>query len=154
MKHCARCNLDVDSEFCPTCGSLAKPIEDASARKGLPGQTFECAIWKGAMLGISIGQKNRAKFFSVRRPRVELVIDEQLCRAELSDNFWTTCPEIRTAVDEAGKNRLTEWIRKNGLLPPRESMKARGVTDRVVLEVIVPEERFRVRVAEGSGNAK
>jgi hypothetical protein len=151
MKHCARCNLDVDSEFCPSCGSLARPMVGLAARKGSPGQTFKCSIWSGGMPGIRIGKDDRERFFSVDKPSIDLVIDERLCRVELSDNFWTTCPEIRVAVDGTGKNRLTEWIKKNGLLPPKDSKKARGVTDRVVMVVVVPEQRFRVRVAEVAG---
>jgi len=156
MNHCSRCDLDTDQPFCPRCGALsrARPVGPEAPPKGAPGQTFECLIWNGAMPGIRVGAANRERFFSPKRSRIELVIDDRLCRVDLADNFWTSCPEIRAAVDEGGMNRLEAWIEAKGLLPPGDSEKLRGRADRVVLEVVAPEERFRVRVAEGAGREK
>ncbi len=153
MNHCNRCNKDIGQPFCPECGSLAKALVHGPGEpvKGAPGQTFECVIWQGQMRGIKIGSPNRARFFSVRRSRIELVIDGEACLVELADNFWSTCTEIRVAMDRNGRNRLGDWIEKNGLLPPGESKRLRGKADTVVVEVLVPEERFGVRLSEGSG---
>jgi hypothetical protein len=154
MKHCSRCNLDVDGQFCTSCGSLTRPLEHQPGEplKGAPGECFECVIWHGASSGIRVGAPNRKRYFSVRRPRIELEIDGVACRVELGDNFWGQSPEIRVALDGNGENRLKAWIEGKGLLPPADSKKLRGREDRVVLEVVVPEERFSVKAKEGSGS--
>lgn len=103
------------------------------------------------MLGISIGRENRDRFFSRRNARIQLIIDKHMCLVELVDNFWTTCPEIRVAKDEVGTNYLESWIIEHGLLPPGASVKLRGKPDKVLLEVVIPEERFRVLIPHGSG---
>jgi hypothetical protein len=156
MKHCSRCNLDIDGQFCTSCGSLTKPLErqPGEPAKGAPGETFECVIWRGATPGIRVGVPNRKRFFSIRRSRIELVLDGELCRVELGDNFWGQCPEIRVAQDAGGKNCLKAWIERKGLLAPGDSKRLRGREDRVVFEVLVPEERFGLKVKEGSGRAE
>jgi len=156
MKHCSRCNLDTAEAFCTRCGSLAKPSLSGpeTPSKGAPGQTFECVIWQGQTRGIKIGRVSRKRFFSVRKSRIELVINDEVCLAELADNFWTTCPEIRVALDGNGANRLSAWIEAQGLMAPGASIRLRGKEDKVVMEVVVPEERFRVTVAEGAERNK
>jgi hypothetical protein len=58
------------------------------------------------------------------------------------------------ALDAGGKNCLKAWIERKGLLAPGDSKRLRGKEDRVVFEVLVPEERFGLKVKEGSGRAK
>lgn len=117
-----------------------------SARGGnlAEGQRMLCKIWSGPMLGIRIATPNRNRYFSRQNKSIFIEIEGKLCRTELPDTFWTTCPEIRVALDEHGRNYLSYWITKNNLLPPTRSKELKGKEDIVVLEVAEPRKRFKL----------
>lgn len=110
------------------------------------GDRIECTIWSGPQPGIYIGFTNRDRHFSQEFEEIEIEIDGKLCKVNLPPSFWVSCPEIRVARDEKGKNVLLEWIRKNNLMPPTKSRKIKGKEDRVILEVIEPYRKFKLRL--------
>jgi len=112
------------------------------------GDKIICSIWSGPMPGIYIGFVNRDEYFSPDINRIILVIDERECIVDLPPSFWKSCPEIRVARDRFGRNYLSYWIRKNNLLPPGLSRQVKGKEDRVVLEVIEPFRKFRLKKYE------
>ena len=107
-------------------------------------QRMLCKIWSGPMLGIRIVAPNRNRYFSRQNKSILIEIEGKLCRTELPDTFWTTCPEIRVALDEHGRNYLSYWITKNNLLPPTRSKELKGKEYIVVLEVAEPRKRFKL----------
>jgi len=112
------------------------------------GDVMECSIWSGPQKGVRIGEVNRRLHFSRTHERILIEIEGEECTVNFSEfqRFWTTCPEIRVAKNDAGKNKLKEFIENNNLLPPKESSEKKGRADKIYLEVVVPYQRFRIRV--------
>ena len=109
---------------------------------------MECSIWSGPQKGIRIGEVNRRLHFSQNYESIVIEIEGKPCTVDFSTfpNFWTTCPEIRVAKNEVGRDKLKEFIEKNNLLPPMESLKKKGRKDKIYLEVVVPYRRFKLRM--------
>ena len=108
------------------------------------GDKMICSIWSGPQPGIYIGFPNRRKHFSKENNDVIIEIDGDECTSYLPSSFWRGCPEIRVAKSRTGFNVLMNWIRKNGLLPPKDSLEKKGKKDTVTLEVVKPYRRFRL----------
>ena len=155
MRYCKKCKKEVKGGFCPDCKGMTilKP-EVNYVPLGTPGDSFECTIWQGPndTRGIRIGA-HRDRYFSKRHSRIVLYLDNVRCLVELTEGFWHKCPEIRFAVNDSGENYLDKWIRKHGLQPLGTASMLRGGADIMMLEVVVPEEEFRVKIKEGSGRA-
>jgi hypothetical protein len=62
-------------------------------------------------------------------------------RSEISNERG---PQIRTAKDDAGENFLEQWILKNDLLPPALAKNGKGKEDIVLIEVIEPDNEYKV----------
>lgn len=108
------------------------------------GDRMICSIWSGNQPGIYIGFPKRREYFSKHYNDVIIDIDGEKCIASLPPSFWRSCPEIRVARSKTNFNVLMNWIRKNGLLSPRESIKKKGRKDTVILEVIEPYRKFKL----------
>ena len=100
------------------------------------------------MLGIYIGFPNRDKHFSKEIKEMKIEIDGKSCIVKLTPSFWRSCPEIRVARDEFRNNRLSEWIKKNNLMPPTSSRRIKGKKDKVILEVVQPYKKFKLYVQD------
>lgn len=118
------------------------------ATRSRKGDAFEVTIWPGPndTRGLRIGERNRERFFNPAVRTIVLHLDGVRCVTRLTDGFWSRCPEIRVAKDDAGRNFLAEWIRKHGLQPPGIARRLRGRPDLVVLKVLDPENEFTVSV--------
>jgi hypothetical protein len=148
IRWCESCRIKTDTIFCPKCRNLTtiKRPEREEASLSNRGDIFECKIWQGPNFGrgIRIGMPNRDKFFSKETSMVVLHIEGVRCIAELTKGFWGKCPEIRIAKDDAGENFLEQWILKNDLLPPGLSGGKKGKYDIVLIEVVEPDNEFKL----------
>ena len=152
MKYCKKCDVEIESTFCPKCKSLTtNKITIQEGTKGKPGDTFECTIWPGPnnSKGIRVGA-NRDRFF-VKGVAPTLYLDDIPCKANLTDGFWNKCPEIRIALDENSNDYLEKWMQKYGLQPKGTAIELRGKPDVIIMTVIEPTRMFKVTVGEGSG---
>ncbi|HEX7576179.1 MAG TPA: hypothetical protein VF360_07340 [Candidatus Methanoperedens sp.] len=114
-------------------------------KKSQIGDRMVRSISDNGMLGIRIGADRY--HFSEDVPEPDIEIEGRVCKLKPSPSFWNGgCPEIRVAKDESGKNRLSELIEINNLLPPVMSEKLKGKVDKVVIEVINPYKRFKLDV--------
>lgn len=139
--------------FCPSCHVLTHPPRPSSgAPSSAAGDTFECTIWQGPnrIRGIEIPIHERDKFFSRQQAEVVLHIEGKRTVAKLGPSFWKKPTVIRKAVDDSGRDQLIKFFEKHHLLPPKQSMKEKGVVDTVVFEVLAPTEEFKVSITERS----
>jgi len=67
------------------------------------------STWQGGgTYGIRVGNKNAQRYFRKNWSSIEVIIDGKTNVFNLSNTFWTTCPEFR------GKE-IGVWLRKHGL---------------------------------------
>ena len=66
--------------------------------------------WKGETLGVRVGAKNAAKYFSKDWDSIHIEIDGNVRSFPLRPAFWKDCPEFRGAA-------IREWLMKRGLAP-------------------------------------
>lgn len=152
MRWCRNCQIEADTIFCPKCRNLTVlgKDEEPAPTKSKAGEIFECKIWPGPnfMRGIRIGIPNRDRYFSKSTKLIVLNIQGVRCLTELPNTFWRSSPEIRAAKDDSGKNYLGKWIEKHNLLPPAISGKQKGKEDVVLMEVVEPENEFKVYLSK------
>jgi hypothetical protein len=69
------------------------------------------SVWNngGNVYGIDIGDPNRDRYFDRSWVEIEVEMDDEVNRFELSESFWEDCSEIRSPV-------IREWLRRYGLL--------------------------------------
>lgn len=99
--------------------SIARILVVMSARE------FVATAWRGGTYGIRIGAA-RARFFERSWSEVEVELESWgVIRANLTDTFWTTCPELRNA--DVGR-----WLSHHGAAtwprgrPPKILMRHLG----------------------------
>ncbi|MGQ9588184.1 MAG: hypothetical protein ACUVT7_07380 [Thermoplasmata archaeon] len=154
MRICNRCRKETEAMFCPTCHVLTYPPRPASvASESSAGDSFECTIWQGPSrtrgIEVPIGERNR--FFSKSHDVVVLHIEGRRTVAKLGQAFWKKPAVIKKALSDDGKDQLIKFFEKHHLLPPRQSMKEKGVVDTVLFEVVTPMEEFKISVTERPG---
>lgn len=71
---------------------------------------MRATAWKGGTYGVRVGRANADKYFSKRIRTIEVQIGGVFYPFDLSDTFWTTCPEFRGAI-------IGDWLTRNGLAP-------------------------------------
>jgi len=71
---------------------------------------MKVSAWKGGTYGIRVGKENAHKHFSKNNRTIEVEIDGEIHNFYLSDTFWTTCPEFRSAF-------IGSWLLENRLAP-------------------------------------
>jgi hypothetical protein len=148
---CNRCKKETEQMFCPTCHVLTYPPKTTVVSvESSAGDTFESTIWQGPnrSRGIEIPTHARDKFFEKGTEEVVLQIEGKRTVAKLGAQFWKNPPVIKKAVSDDGKDQLVKFFERHHLLPPKESMKEKGVVDTVVFEVVTPMEEFKLSVTE------
>jgi len=55
---------------------------------------------------------------------------------------------MKKAVSDDGNDQLVKLFEKHHLLPPKQSMKEKGIVDTIVFEVVTPHEEFKLSVEE------
>jgi len=71
---------------------------------------MEAKGWKGEMLGVRVGARNRDKYFSRDWDSVHIEIEGNTHSIVPPPGFWKRCPELRSA-------EIQEWLIKRGLAP-------------------------------------
>jgi len=66
--------------------------------------------WKAATYGIRVGRPNAIEYFSRDWDHIEVEIDGVFYSFELSQTFWTSCPEFRGVP-------IPNWLGDQGLIP-------------------------------------
>jgi len=66
---------------------------------------MEVKAWKGGTYGVRGGKQNSKKYFDRAWKNIKVLIDGVFYDFNISESFWTTCPEIR------GKP-LPDWFRQ------------------------------------------
>jgi len=65
----------------------------------------------GAGYGVGIKRRDRDRYFQRNWGSVEVVLDSgKAVDISLSEKFWTTCPELRSAV-------IGRWMLNQGVIP-------------------------------------
>ena len=65
----------------------------------------------GAGYGVGIKRRDRDRYFQRNWGSVEVVLDNgEVVDVSLSETFWTTCPELRSAV-------IGRWMLDLGVIP-------------------------------------
>ena len=148
---CNRCKRETDQMFCPDCHVLTSPPKQAGApATSAEGDVFECTVWQGPNRnrGIEVTLENRDKFFSKEHEMIVLHLEGSRTIAKLGSGFWRKPAVIKKAVREDGKDLLGRFMEKHHILPPKQSLKEKGVVDIVMFEVVIPSEEFKVSVTE------
>lgn len=78
--------------------------------------------------GVRVGARNRTQYFTPAWQRIEVEIDGQTHKFELTRGFWNKCPEFRdsggTAIrDWLDRHHTTAWPKGK---PPRFQLHALG----------------------------
>lgn len=74
--------------------------------------------WEGGTYGICVGTPNVREYFNQDWDHIEVEIDGEFYRFNLSPRFWTTCPEFRGGP-------IPNWLASQGLVPwPKENPPA------------------------------
>jgi len=66
--------------------------------------------WKGATYGVRVGKANAARYFPKNWNSIIIELDGVPHQFDLSDTFWSTCPEVRGAS-------IGLWFERRGLIP-------------------------------------
>ncbi|HIH97311.1 MAG TPA: hypothetical protein HA348_07585 [Thermoplasmata archaeon] len=66
--------------------------------------------WKAATYGIRVGNRNAREHFDQNWEYIEVEIDGQFYRFNLSPTFWATCPEFMGGP-------ISNWLQSQGLIP-------------------------------------
>jgi hypothetical protein len=88
----------------------------------------------GRTYGIRVGYENRQRFFDPIWRWIEVEIEGNLHRFQLTPGFWDHCPEFR----DSGTTVIQEWLRRNYRIPWE-----RGNPPQFALE-IVGTQRFKL----------
>jgi len=64
--------------------------------------------WKGGTYGVRVGKRNAVRYFSTHWKNISVEIDGHFYNFNLSEKFWTTCPEFRG-------NPIKQWFLGQGL---------------------------------------
>lgn len=72
---------------------------------------MQASAWNngGNTYGIRVGAANRDAHFERAWTEIEVEIDGQFHRFDLTPNFWTTCPEFR----DSGGTVIRDWLRRH-----------------------------------------
>jgi hypothetical protein len=97
---------------------------------------MKVSTWKshkyGGTYGIRVGYGNRQRFFNPSWKWIEVEIDGERYKFQLTPGFWHHCPEFR----DSGASVIQDWLRRNCEIP-----WPCGRPPRFTLEV-VGEQRF------------
>jgi len=148
---CPRCRKETGEMFCPACHVLTFPPKVAGAApESAAGDTFEATIWQGPNRnrGVEIQTSLRDRYFSKSHDIVILQIEGRRTIARLGPQFWKKPSVIKKAVTDDGKDQLIKLFEKHHLLPPKQSMKEKGIVDTIIFEVVTPHEEFKLSVEE------
>lgn len=151
MRVCPRCRKETSEMFCPSCHVLTFPPKAATETpRSAMGDTFETTIWQGPnrSRGVEVQPSVRDVYFSRSHDLVVLHIDGRRTVAKLGPQFWKRPAVIKKAVSDDGKDQLIKLFEKHHLLPPKQSMKEKGVIDTIIFEVVTPHEEFKLSVTE------
>ncbi len=157
MRVCPRCKKETEEMFCESCHVLTFPPKAATETpKSAAGDTFEATIWQGPnrSRGLEIQTSVRDNYFSKSHGIVVLRIDGKRTVARLGPQFWKKPSVIRKAVSDDGKDQLIKLFEKHHMLPPKHSMKEKGIVDTVIFDVVVPHEEFKLSVTERQETAE
>ena len=94
------------------------------------------SVWLGGgrTYGIRVGYDNRQRFFDPVWECIEVEIDGNLHKFQLTPGFWEHCPEFR----DSGTTVIQEWLRRNYNIPWEK-----GNPPKFCLELI-GNQRFRL----------
>ena len=148
---CPRCRKETGEMFCPSCHVLTFPPKAAGlAPESAAGETFEATIWQGPNRnrGVEIQASIRDRYFSKSHDIVILQIEGRRTIAKLGPQFWKKPAVMKKAVSDDGNDQLVKLFEKHHLLPPKQSMKEKGIVDTIVFEVVTPHEEFKLSVEE------
>jgi hypothetical protein len=70
----------------------------------------------GRTYGIRIGVDNRQRFFDCAWDWIEVEIDGNPYKFQLTPGFWNHCPELR----DSGRPVIQDWLRRNYKIPWEE----------------------------------
>ena len=155
MRVCPRCRKETGEMFCPSCHVLTFPPRAAGAApESAAGDTFEATIWQGPnrTRGVEIRTDLRDKYFSKSHDLIILQIEGKRTIAKLGPQFWKKPAIIKKSVTDDGKDQLVKLFEKHHLLPPKQSMKEKGIVDTIIFEVVTPHEEFKLSVEERQEN--
>lgn len=68
------------------------------------------SAWYGGTYGIRVGIDNARRFFDKSWAHIEVEIEGVFYRFNLSQTFWSTCPEFRGGP-------IPNWLKSQGLVP-------------------------------------